>query len=103
MPENRNPGIGTLCLDHVGKQCKVIVLNQYEWPVRARNLLEDGLRKLLVDMFITLPIRGAKNRTRMSDMAEGPDSFIREAKVVALLIFLCEPDAPQGVVRLVGR
>src|SRR5689334_24933665 len=68
VPENRNPGIGPLGLDHAGKQCKVIVLNQHEWPFRACNLIEHGFRELFIDEFVALPIRGAKNGTRMSDM-----------------------------------
>src|SRR5262245_7648319 len=101
MPKNRNSSSGTLRLDQAGKQGKVIVLNQDECPFRARNLIENGLRKLLIDVFVTLPIRGAKNGTRVSDMAEGPNSFVRETIVVALLIFLREPDAPQRVVRMI--
>src|SRR5262245_44614885 len=101
MPKNRNSSSGTLRLDQAGKQGKVIVLNQDECPFRARNLIENGLRKLLIDVFVTLPIGGAKNGTRVSNMAEGPNSFVREAIVVALLILLRKPDAAQGVVRMI--
>src|SRR6476620_9867299 len=102
MPEDRNPCIRTHSLDHAGKQCKVIILNQYEWPFRACNLIEHGLRKLLIDEFVTLPIRRTKNGTRVCDMAEGPDSLVCEAKIVALLVFLREPYAPKSVMRMIG-
>ena len=79
----------------------MIILNQHEWLLRAFDLFENGLRKFLIHALVILPIAGAKNGTRMRDMAERPDSFVRETEVVALLLFLREPDAPQCVMRMI--
>src|SRR3954447_8590826 len=76
MPENSNPGIGTPGFDQVRKQGKVIVLDQHERPVYSGNLIENGLRELLIDSLVTLPVRSPKYGTRMSNMAERPDSFV---------------------------
>src|SRR5215472_6848214 len=87
MPKNGDAGIRTLGLDHAGEQCKVVVLNQHEWPVRAFNLFENCFGKFLIDALVALPIRGPKNGTRMGNMAKRPNSFVREAEVIALFIF----------------
>ncbi len=87
----------------LGKQCEMVILNQHEWPVCAFNLFEDCRCKFLIHALVMLPIRGAKNGTRMGNMAERPNSFVREAEIVALLLFLRQPETTQGVVRMVGR
>ena len=103
VPENRDASVGPRGLDQPRQQREVIILNQHERRFGGFDFLQHGLREFFVDALVVLPIGGAETRTRVGDVAERPNAFVGEAEVVAVFLFLGEPDAAQRVMRMVGR
>src|SRR5207302_8795164 len=50
-----------------------------------------------------VPIRRAEDWSRVSDVAERPQGFVRESVVVAIFLFRAEPDATKRIARIVWR
>ena len=97
MPENRYSGIRPLLFDHSRQQREVVILHQNHRLFGVLHFFEQGIGELTVDGLILFPIVGSKDRTRVRDMTERPDSFIGEAVVISFLFFLGEPNSPQRV------
>ena len=91
MPEDSHASVGPLLLDHARQQHKVIILDQNYRARRVFDFLQHRVGELAIDLLIVLPVVGAKNGTRMCDMAERPKALIGEAVVIALLFFLAQP------------
>ena len=62
-----------------------------------------AIGELAIDVAVMPPVFGAEHRPRVGDVAERPDSFVGESIIEAALLFRREPDAPQRVLRMVGR
>ena len=103
VPEDRDANVRPRILDHARKQSEVIILHKKQGMLRAGHLFEHGVGKLAIHLLIALPIGGAKERPRVSDVAQGPKAFVRKSVVVALFLFLGEPDAAKSIFRLVRR
>ena len=67
------------------------------------DFLQHRIGKLPVRVLIAFPVRRAKDRPRVSDVAQRPETLVRKSVVVAFLFFLGQPDAPQRVLWFVGR
>ena len=102
VPEVADDRIRAARLDHSRQQREVIVLHEHDGR-RALDLLEHRLGELRVDARVLLPVGGVEDGPRVGDVAERPQRAVREAVVVALFLFLGQPDAPQRVGRLVRR
>ncbi len=103
MPEDGDPSVRACFLDHLRKQREVVVLNEQQRVLTAFHLFQHGVCELAVCVLIALPIRGTKRRTRMRDVAQGPEPLVRKSVVIAFLFLRAQPHAPQRVFRLVGR
>src|SRR3954451_1562345 len=103
MPEDRDASLGTLLLDHSGQQGEVVVLKQNDRAFSVRHFFQQGVGKFPVHFLVVLPIVGTEQGTRVSDVAERPQTLIREAIVVALLFLFGEPNPAKSVMRIVGR
>src|SRR3981081_2583344 len=103
MPEDRDPRVRPLLFDHPGQQCEVVVLYQDDGSDAIFYFFEQGVGELSVDCLIMIPVVGPKNGAGMSDMAEWPESLVGKSVVIPLLLFLGEPDAAQGILRIFRR
>ena len=73
---------------------KVVILGQEQRMVRARHLLQDRIRELLVNPAIVLPIGFPECRPNVRQMAQRPQPFVGEPEVVALFLLFGQPDPP---------
>ncbi len=80
----------------------MVVLDEHDGR-RAVDFLEHGLGELRVDARVLLPVGSIEDRPRVRDVTKRPERAVGESVVVALFLFRGEPDAAQGVGRLVGR
>ncbi len=92
---------GSSPAQHFGNEREVIVLDEHDRIVAVR-FGDDRVGEALVDFLILEPVGTAEDRMRMGQVAQRPQRFVREAVVVALFLFLGQPDAAQQVRRL-GR
>src|SRR5262249_24155302 len=67
------------------------------------DLFQQRFRKLVIHVAIVPEVVGTKNRARMRYVAERPDALIRETIIEAALLFASQPNAAQGVLRMIGR
>src|SRR5436309_15388169 len=79
---------------------EVVVLHEYEQRLYSRHLLEQRLRDALVQRAIVPPVGGAEARALVDDVAERPQALVGEAVVVAGLLLVAQPHAPQRVRRI---
>ena len=85
MPEDRDAGVAAaLCLIMRGSKREVVVLQAGPRAVYVHHFFQQGVGKLPVHVLVVLPILGAERRTRVGDVAERPQTLVREAVVVAL-------------------
>src|SRR5438094_3081214 len=103
VPEDRHSGVGPRVLDHSRKQREVIILREEYRRFGALHFFQNDIRKPPVDSLILHPVLRTKDGTRMRNVRERPQSFIRKTLVVALVFFVGEPHAPQGITRMIGR
>ena len=103
MPENRDPRIGTLLLDHPGQQSKVIVLCQQQGILCPRHFLQHCISKLLVYLPVMLPVGVTEGRPHMGHVTQRPKPFIGETEVITFFFLLGQPDSPQRVTRIFWR
>ncbi len=89
-------------LDHRRQQREVVVLDEDD-RILAAGFGDDRVGETLIDLAIGLPIRLAKHRSNVGDMAERPHALVGEAVVVALLLLRGEPDPAQHVVVFARR
>src|SRR6266567_8517328 len=101
MPEDSYASVGPALLNHSRQQRKMIILHQHHRLTDILHFLEQSVRKLPVHFLIMLPIAGPEKGTRVRDMTEGPEPLISKSVVIALLLFLGEPDSPQRVMRII--
>src|SRR5277367_168027 len=102
MPKNCDARVGAKTLYHLRKQSEVVVLHEQQGRFGSRHFLSHSFGKFLVCSLVALPVGGAKNWASVGDVAEGPQTFVGEAIVVAFFLFLRKPDAAERVFRLVG-
>ncbi len=102
VPEDGHAGVGSLGLDERRQPREVVVLDEQQWLLDIGDFVEDGVGELLIHALVVMPVARPKHRARVRDMTERPKTFVGEAEVVAVLFLRAEPDAPQGVLRLVG-
>jgi len=77
----------------------VIVLHEHDGLLDGLHLLQQRLREALVHQRYT-PVGGAKARALVDDVAERPQALIGEAVVIAGLLLVAQPHAPQRVRRV---
>ena len=80
----------------------MIVLDQNHRVFGSRFFTYD-IGKSPIDTHVLFPVRGAKYRTDVGDVAQRPQPFVGKTCIVALLFLRREPDPPQGVGRLLRR
>ena len=68
----------------------------------AVDFLEDLVGEGLVDLGVGLPVGLVEDGFDEGVVAEGPESFVGDAVVVALLLLVGEPEEFQGVGGVVG-
>ena len=78
----------------------MVILDEDQGGALVGDLRQEGLRELLVHRPVVVPVLQPEDGPGVRDMAEGPETFVREAVVVAVLLFLGQPDPLQGVCRL---
>lgn len=81
----------------------MVVLDEDERRIHISRFLEDGRGELLVDRRVVRPVLGTELRAGVDEVAEGPQPLVREAGIVARLLFLGEPDPAQRVAWIVHR
>ena len=82
------------------QQREVEVLHQHHGFVAA-GLLRDGVGEARIDRAVVLPVALAEGRAHVGQMAQRPQALVGEAVVVAFFLFVGEPDAAQGVARVI--
>jgi hypothetical protein len=102
VPELADHRILARGLHHAGQQRVVIVLHEHD-RLGAGNLLEHRVGEPAVDGDVLAPVGRVEHGTRIRDMAQGPECAVGEAVVIPFLFAVRQPDAAQGVGRLVGR
>ena len=85
------------------EKAEVVVLDPYHRaPVADLGLLGDRVREADVDGTIALPVLAPELEMLDEHVTEGPQRLVGEAVVVAVDVRRIEPDAAQGVGRVVG-
>ena len=69
----------------------------------TRNFLHHSIGKFLVYGTVVFPVRFAKHRASMCDVAEWPKTFIGKTIVVAVFLLGAQPHAPQRIARFIRR
>src|SRR6202012_4687035 len=95
--------MGQAVLEQAWQECEVVVLDEHHRVLLARYLFHYCIGELLVDAVVVPPVRCAKGRTRVSDVAEGPQAFIRKAVVVAIFFLTAQPDPTKRIAWVVWR
>ena len=103
MPEDGDAGVRPRFLDHPGRQREVVILHQHGWIGFVLRFLKQGVREAAVHRVIVFPILLAEQRAGVCDVAQRPQTFIRESEVESFFFFLAQPHAAQRVFRLIGR
>ncbi len=103
VPEHRDARVRPRFLDEPRQEGEVVVLHEDDRPLDIVHLVEHGVGELPVHLPVVLPVVHAEDRTRVRDVAQRPESFVREAEVVALFFLGGQPHAPQRVPRAIGR
>src|SRR5438105_10354934 len=87
---------------HPRQQCEVIILDQNHRVLGSRFFAYD-VGESPIDAHVLFPVRGAKYRTNVRDVAQRPQPLVGKACVIAFLFLRREPYPAQGVGRLLGR
>ena len=103
VPEDGDAGIRAPLLDHPRQERKVIVLDEHHGRFFLGDFLEHGIGELAVHHPVGFPVVNAKDRPRVRDVTERPQALIGEAEIESLVLFRSEPDAAQGVLRMIRR
>src|SRR6266567_6747846 len=101
MPKNGNPCMRHSVFQQAWQQSEVIVLDQDHRMILTCHLLHQGVSKFLIHGVVVLPVRSAKRRAGMCDVAEGPETLIGETVVISVFLLGAEPDATQRVARII--
>src|SRR5260370_35067846 len=99
MPENGNPCMRHSVFQQAWQQGEVIVLDQDHRMILVRHLLHQRVGKFLIHGVAVLPVRSAKRRAGMGDMAEGPETLVGETVVISVFRLRAKPDATQRLAR----
>ncbi len=102
VPEQRDRRLGYFLADQLRQQSEMEVLDQDHGTVGVR-FRRHHLGELGVHLLIGAPIAGAERRPHVGQMAQRPEALIGKSVVITLLLFLRQPDAAQGIGRIVGR
>src|SRR5712691_2967783 len=100
MPEDRHSGVGPGVLYHSRQQREVVILREKNRRFDALHFLQNGIGKPPVDSLVLQPILGTKDGTRMRNVRERPQSFVRKTLVIAFVFLIAEPYAAQRVTRM---
>ncbi|MCR4414716.1 MAG: hypothetical protein NUV77_20055 [Thermoguttaceae bacterium] len=96
VPELGDHEVVAGILEHPRQQGEVVVLDEHHRRFAA-DLVEHRGGELPVDLDVLLPIGAVEPRPGIGDVAQRPEGLVGEPVVVALLLGLGEPDAPEGV------
>ena len=99
VPERDDGRARQALAHHARQQREMVILHQHDRVVGAR-LVGDDVGEAAIHRLVMLPVRRAEDRARMRDVAERPETFVREAEVITLLLLLREPHAADAVRRL---
>ena len=100
VPERQDRRVRQPLADHPRQQREVVVLHQHDRVARLRFLRRDRIGELLVDARDSAPSRSVRNvGPHMGDVAQRPEALVGEAEVIALLLFLRQPDPAHLVER----
>jgi hypothetical protein len=102
VPEAEHRRARQALADLPRRQRVVVVLHEDD-RVLALGLLARGLGEALVHVAVAAPVRAAEDGRGVHDVAQRPEALVGEAVVVALLLVLAQPHAPQHVALLAGR
>jgi len=102
MPERDDGCFRQPLPDHARQQREVIVLDQDD-GIGGLGFADHRVGEPAVDGEVGVPVRRAKDRARVRDVAQGPQAAVREPVVVPGFLLLGEPDAPDPVSRALGR
>src|SRR6266480_837002 len=87
---------------HAGQKREMIILDQNHRVLGSR-FFAYHVGKSPIDTHILFPVRGAKYRTDVRDVAQWPQPLVGKTRVVALFLLRREPDPAQCVGRLFRR
>ena len=100
VPEERDARVGPGLFHQPRQQREVIVLHEHDGLLDGLHLLQQRLREALVHQAVVPPVGGAKARALVDDVAERPQALVGETVIVAGLLLVAQPHAPQGVRRI---
>jgi hypothetical protein len=102
VPELRHHQVRPGALQQPRQEGEVVVLHEYERRAASR-FLEDGRGEEVVHLLVRCPVGGVERRAVVDLVAERPQAAVGEPVVVAVLLLRREPDAAEGVGRVVRR
>src|SRR3989338_7696574 len=92
MPEERDRDIRPLVLDHLAQQREMIILDKNK-GIFGRQLLNNAVSKLLVYLFIHLPVGFPEDRAGESNMTKRPEAFVGKTVIEAAFLFGRQPNS----------
>ena len=101
VPELSDGEIRIALLEHTGQKRQMIVLDEHESRVPV-CLFQNRLGEDLIRLSIARPVLQTESRPVESDVAKGPQSFIREAVVILILDPLGQPYPAKRIRRSLG-
>src|SRR6185436_12779658 len=102
VPEGDDRRARQALADHARQQREVVILHEDDRVLGAR-LVDHHVGEALVDVLVVLPVRRAKGRSGVGDVAERPETFVGKAEVVALLLLFRQPYPADAVRGTLGR
>src|SRR5579872_6501529 len=81
----------------------MVIMDENRRLLRALHFLKQSFCELFVGRPVLLPVGFAKDRARMSDVAQRPEAFVGESKVISVLLLSGEPDPAECVLRMIRR
>jgi hypothetical protein len=94
---------GRASFNKARKEREVIVLRHHHRLLEGLDLLQRRARELLVGAAVVQPVLGPERSDACARCGTGPQTLVREAVVVAVLLFLRQRDALEQVLRILGR
>src|SRR5215813_9076010 len=102
VPEMHHGEIRNTLAEEGRAERQVVILEpDHGWL--CATLLSDHGGEGSIDVLIVVPVARLKYGPLQLEVTQGPEGTIGKAIVKASHLCLAEPDAPQGVLRVVGR
>ena len=102
VPEGDDDRLGQLLADQPWQQREMIVLDEDDRAL-GLGLLKNDLGELAVDGLVAFPVGGPEDGPCEGDVAERPEAFVGEARIITLVFLLGEPYAPKRIGGAGGR